>query len=122
MEREHHKREWRKASARLVARGDQELQEFKTIYGVWSTLEQAQFREALKRLAEANDILGKLPAHIKGWVETRWECRDAESGQVPAGGRGKLTPRVLLNAIKSWEQGADYAPGGATFADFGADV
>jgi hypothetical protein len=117
VEREDHRREWRRASARLVARADQELQEFRTIYRTWSMLEQTQFREALKRLAEANDILGKLPGHIKGWVETRWERRDAATGEVPAGGRGKLTPHILLKAMKTWEQGDDYAPGGAAFYD-----
>jgi hypothetical protein len=112
-----HRREWRRASARLVARADQELREFKNTYRSWSRLEQTQFREALKRLSEANDILNKLPGHIKGWLETRWECRDAETGEIPAGGRGKLPPRILLKAINAWEHGDDYAPGGAAFYD-----
>jgi hypothetical protein len=111
-----HRREWRRASARLVARADQELREFKNTYRSWSRLEQAQFREALKKLSEANEILSKLPGHIKGWMDARWECRDAE-GEIPAGGRGKLHPRILLKAINAWEHGDDYAPGGAAFYD-----
>jgi hypothetical protein len=109
-------RELRRASARLVARGDQELQAFKSVYRTWSKLEQMQFREALKRLAEANDILNKLPPHVKAWVETHWESRDLNSGEVLAGGRGKLTPQILLKAIKTWEQGDDYTPGGLAFS------
>ena len=69
----------------------------------------------LKRAA-FNEILTKLPPHIKAWLETRWECRDAE-GEIPVGGRGKLPPRILLKAINAWEHGDDYAPGGAAFYD-----
>jgi hypothetical protein len=114
---EDNRREWRRASARLVARGDQELREFKNIYSAWSRLEQAQFREALKRLAEADEILSKLPGYVKNWVDTRWEHRCSVTGEIPAGGRGKVPPRILLKAINAWQHGDDYAPGGAAFYD-----
>lgn len=115
MESEEQHREWRKTSARLVARGDQVLQEFKLLYRSWTRLEQMQFREALKKLAEANEILAKLPPHARAWVETRWESRDVDTGEVLAGMRGKLTPKILLKAINAWEQGDDYTPGGMAF-------
>jgi hypothetical protein len=114
---EDNRREWRRASARLVARGDQELREFKNIYSAWTRLEQAQFREALKRLAEADEILSKLPGYVQNWVDTRWERRCNVTGEIPAGGRGKVPPRILLKAINAWEHGDDYAPGGAVFYD-----
>ncbi len=115
MESEEQHRQWRKTSARLVARGDQVLQEFKLLYSSWSRLEQIQFREALKKLAEADEILGKLSPQARAWVEARWESRKADSGPVLAGMRGKLTPRTLLKAINVWEQGDDYTPGGMAF-------
>jgi ATP-dependent protease HslVU (ClpYQ) peptidase subunit len=109
------KKAMRKVEAKFTQKGDQELQEFRALYADWDGETRGKFREALMLVADGNEILRKLPNSMLGCkVETSWQVCDNE-GEVVAGGSGRLSARLLLQAIEAWDKGEDFAPGGMAF-------
>lgn len=104
----------RMMKGRLAARGDQALGEFRDLYETFNNSQKLLFVDALEKAAEANELLRRLPAKMHAAIETEWIAYD-EQDEVLGSGHAELSPKLLLKAIRSWEQGDGYSPGGLGF-------
>lgn len=107
-------RDIRTRKSRLAAKGDQALGEFRDAYETFDNSQKLLFIQALEKAAEANEIMRCLPAKMHAAIETEWISYD-EQGELLGSGHAELSPKLLLKAIRAWEQGDCYSPGGLGF-------
>ncbi len=98
----------RKFELRNIAKQDQDLQEFKLFVDSLTLSQQAEFREALAMIVDAQQTFARLNERLSIFLLLMPPFCIGEDGEVTGKlNSANLSPDVLDLALAAWEQGSE---------------